>query len=146
MAPNPVTGSLFLDAGQGQAPANRPEVIRSRRVRINQGLLLDAQGGARSLEPQAEIILNLFPDTTYTAVLDQMQQEGDAYTWVGHLKGVETSEFTLVYAAGVFAGHFASPGSVYELSSAGGELYQIVQIDQQKLPGGEGDAIPMNDM
>ncbi len=112
---------------------------------INQGLLLDAQGTAQQLPPQAEIALNLFPDATYTAVIDQMQQEGDTYTWVGHLKGVETSEFTLVYAAGVFAGHFASPGSVYEVSSAGGEFYEIVQIDQQKLPGGEGDAIPFDE-
>ncbi len=138
-APNQPSGSLFISAGQGGAPPGRPEVARSRAVKINQSLLLDTQGAARQLPPNTEITLNIFPDTSYTPVIDQVEQEGDSYTWVGHLQGVDPSSVMIVYTAGVFMGHFASPQGIYEVSSAGDDLYQLIQIDQNKLPGGEGD-------
>jgi hypothetical protein len=133
------TGPLFLDVDRQDTAPNKPAVARSRLAKINQGLLLDEQGAARPMPPNAEITLNLFPDTTYTAVIEEVQQEGDSYTWVGHLQGVDMSSVIIVYTAGVFMANIASPAGIYEASSVGEDIYQIVQIDQQKLPGGEGD-------
>jgi hypothetical protein len=131
--------ALFLDARQATAPPTDAGVSRARWAKIDEAVLLDPQGKPLKLPPNAEITLNLFPDTTYAGVIEKVQQEGGGYTWVGHLKGVENSELFIVYTAGVFIGHFASPSGVYEVSSAGGDLYKIVQIDQSKLPGGEGN-------
>lgn len=134
-------GPLFLDAGRQDSPPSRPAVSRSRFAKINQGLLLDEQGTGRSLSSGAAITLNLFPDTTYTAVIDEVLREEGTCTWTGHLQGVDASSVTIVYTAGVFIVHAASPAGVYEASSVGEDIYQIIQIDQQKLPGGEGDVI-----
>ena len=108
-------------------------------VKINRSLLLDDQGQALHLAPDAEVRLNLFPDVSYTGVIERIEQQGDGYSWVGHLKNVDTSELFIVYTAGVFIGHFASPGGVYEVSSAGDDLYRIVMVDQSKLHKQEGE-------
>ncbi len=134
------TGTALFIAARGEAASpDKPEVIRARLAKINHSLLLDAQGNAIQLPANSEITLNLFPDTVYTGVIEEIQEDGGSYTWVGHLKGVETSELFIVYTAGVFIGHFASPLGVYEVSSTGGDRYEIIQIDQNRLPGGEGD-------
>jgi len=109
-----------------------PEVVRSRFVKINTELLLDNAGQAREVD---EITLNLFPDVTYVGVIDQVEQNGDGYTWVGTLKGVENSSLFIVFAGGVFIVHVASPEGVYEASNRGGDLYQIIMIP----PGGGQD-------
>lgn len=114
-----------------------PHVARSRIVKLNLSLLLDEQGQARPLPPNAEITLSLFPDVNYTGVIEGMQQEGDGYTWTGHLKDVEYSQMYMVYTSGVFIGHFASPAGVYEVSNVGGDLYQIILIDQSQFQGGD---------
>jgi len=136
----PTGSSLFLEAGVTTAPPTGMEIARARWVKIESTLLLDAQGKPLKLPPSTEITLNLFPDTTYTGVIEQVQQEGGGYAWVGHLKGVDNSTVLIVYTAGVFMGHFASPRGVYEVSNAGGDLYRVIQIDQSKLPGGEGNS------
>ncbi len=80
--------------------------MRSRFVKINLDLLMDETGQARDVK---EIIFNLFPDVTYTGVIEQVEQSGDSISWSGYLKDVDTSYFTMVYTSGVFMGHFASP-------------------------------------
>ena len=133
------TPALFLDAAGGAGGSTGPEVTRARWVKINGSLLLNRRGEPRKLPENAEITINLFPDTTYVGVIERVEEEGGSISWTGHLKDVETSELFIVYAADVFIGHFASPLGVYEVSNTGGDLYEVIQIDQSKLPGGEGD-------
>lgn len=133
------SSALFLGVQEEKPPPDEPATARSRWVKINGGLLLDPQGNPRKLPPNTEITINLFPDTSYIGVIEEIREDGGAYTWIGHLKDVDMSELLIVYNAGLFLGHFASPGGVYEVSNAGGDLYLLIQIDQSKLPGGEGD-------
>lgn len=131
--------ALFIETGSVAAATAAPYIVRSRFVKVNFALLLDETGLPRQLGANSEIALNLFPDVNYIGVIERIESNGDGYSWAGHLKNVEFSELTMLYTAGVFIAHFASPGGVYEVSSAGGDLYQIMMIDQSKLQGGEGD-------
>ena len=103
-------------------------------MKVNLGLLLDAKKKARRVK---EIPISLFPDVVYTGVIEKIEFDGAGYSWIGHLKGVEYSSMFMVYTAGVFIGHFASPKGVYEVSVVGeGDLYRVVLINQQRLEGG----------
>ena len=115
-----------------------PSVARHRFSGINLALLLDATGEPLSIATPIQLQLNLFPDVIYTGVITQVTQDESGITWTGYLDDVEYSALTLVYTAGVFIMHAASPIGTYEVTNVGGELYRIVQIDQTQLPGGEG--------
>lgn len=129
------SGGLFLDTDATRELPIEPHISRARFVKVDLGQLLDEAGQAREVK---EIIFNLFPDAIYTGVIEQVEQNGDSYSWSGYLKDVETSYFTMVYTSGVFMGHFASPLGVYETVFIEDDLYRVIQIDQTKFPGGEG--------
>ncbi len=133
--PAPSSPALFSEAQADHASPSEPHVIRSRFVKVNLATLLDGDSQVCLLEPNAEVTFNLFPDVAYVGIVQQMEQNGDVCSWAGTLKGVEFSEFFMVYTAGVFMAHIASPGGVYEVSSAGGDLYRVVMIDQTRLNG-----------
>jgi len=133
------TAALFLDVESPDPTPPAAHIVRSRVVKINFPLLLDENGRARKLTGNS-ITLNLFPDVIYTGVIEQMEENGDSYSWVGYLQDVEFSTLTMILSSDVFIAKIASPGGVYEVSTIGGDLYRIILIDQQKLPGGE-DAI-----
>jgi len=125
---------LFVPTDAVGVAAPGPAVTRSRFVKLDWSLLLDENGQALDLPANAEITLNLFPDVTYTGVVEKIEHDGEGYSWIGHLKEVEFSSMFMVYTAGVLIGHFASPEAVYEVSNVGDDLFRIVQIDQSKLP------------
>ena len=135
--PLSTSGDLFIAAESPGALAPPSHAARSRVVKLNLALLLDEHGQARDLPAEAEIGLNLFPDAVYVGVIEELQRQGDSYSWVGRLKDVDYSQMFLVYTAGVFIGHFASPAGVFEVSIVGDDLYQIVEVDQAGLEGGE---------
>ena len=123
---------MFLDTDEVGAPSDAPQIVRHRFVKVNLGLLLNAEVQPRSVK---EITINLFPDVVYTGVIEKVEIDGGGYSWMGYLKGVEYSSMFMVYTAGVFIGHFASPEGTYEVSVVGeSDLYRAVLIDQQKLP------------
>lgn len=133
---------LFLDAEASEATPSSAYVLRSRVVKINFPVLLDENGRARELTGKT-ITLNLFPDVIYTGMIEQVEENEDSYTWIGQLKDVEVSGLTMVLTEGVFIANIASPDGVYEVSNIGGDLYRVILINQQALPGGE-DAIDVN--
>ena len=136
ISPNPgEPAMLFADTDQTREIPVEPQIVRSRFVKIRLDLLLDETGQARDVK---EIVFNLFPDVSYTGVVEEVVQNGDGYSWSGYLKDVDTSYFTMVYTSGVFMGHFASPLGVYETAFVDGDLYRVIMIDQTKFPGGEG--------
>ena len=130
---------LFLDGGSSEPAPSASYIVRSRVVKINLPLLLDQDGHARLLTGKA-ITLNLFPDVVYTGVIEQMEENGDSYTWIGQLKDIEFSTLTMLLTEGVFIAKIASPDGVYEVSNIGGDLYRVILINQQTLQGGE-DAV-----
>ena len=99
-------------------------------------MLVDENGRAKKVAEDI-VTLNLFPDVIYTGVIDQIEENGDSYSWTGHLKDVEYSSLIMIFTGGIFIANIASPGGVYEVSNAGGDLYRVVLIDQRKFPGGE---------
>jgi hypothetical protein len=134
LAPVAMDATLFIETeAVGTVPAE-PQIIRSRFVKINLALLIDEMGQPRNVK---EITLNLFPDKVYTGVIETIKQSGDGYSWVGYLKDVEHSALTMVYTSSVFIAHFNGPMGIYEVSSAGDNLYRIIMIDQTKFPGGD---------
>ncbi len=136
--PPTTTAGLFLDTDDTGPVDNSPSTARYRFVKFDSSALIDENGQALDIGEQREITLNLFPDVTYTGVIVQVGEDGGAVSWSGYLKDIEYSELAIVYTAGVFFGHFASPLGIYEVSSVGDDLYRIIQIDQSRLPGGEG--------
>lgn len=133
---------LFLD-GESPEPAPSASLIaRSRVVKINLPILLDENGRARELTGTT-ITINLFPDVVYTGVIDQIEENGESYTWIGHLKDIEFSTLTMILTEGVFIAKIASPNGVYEVSTMGGSLYRVILINQGNLPGGE-DAVEIS--
>ncbi|MBI5824997.1 MAG: hypothetical protein HZB18_13285 [Chloroflexi bacterium] len=135
MALSTSSAGLFLDANSNLQLPSEPHISRWRLVKIDFSQLLDESGQAKKVK---EFTINLFPDTVYTGVVTQTEEMGDGSTWVGYLKDVEYSELSMVYTSGVYIGHFASPMGVYEVTFVKDDLYRVIQIDQQQLPGGEG--------
>jgi len=110
-------------------------IARSRFVWINADLLLKENGQVRTLQPNTRFTFNLFPDVSYTGVIERVEKNGpDNYAWTGYLQDVENSSLFIIYTEGVFLIHVASPAGVYEVNWVENDLYQVVQIDQTKLP------------
>lgn len=134
----PAPARLFEETGTSNAEPSAPHIARSRIVRLNLAVLLDETGEAREPGTSNEITINLFPDITYTGVIERIEPGGDGYAWTGYLKGIEFSKLSMLLTGDVFIAQFASPEGVYEVSrTAGADLYQIILIDQSRLPGGE---------
>lgn len=129
-APMAYGESLFLDAETADPATPGPGVFRSSLVRLNTGLLLAGSGEPIPLASGAELALNLFLDTVYTGIIEEITVDAGNITWVGYLKDVEFSSLIIVYTSGVFIGHFASPLGVYEFSNYNGEVYRIIQVNQ----------------
>ena len=87
---------LFIDAA-GATPsvvhAPKPFIPRSRYVKVNFDAFLENGSGGRQIQNSSsgtEVILNLFPDASYTGVIDRTNVNGssNSRTWTGTLKGV----------------------------------------------------------
>jgi hypothetical protein len=136
------SGELFLESESSRPTPSAGYILRSRVVKINYPLLLDDRGQARELTGKT-ITLNLFADVIYTGEIEQVEENGDSYTWIGQLQDVEFSSLTMILTEGVFIAKIASPDGVYEVSSIGGDQYRVILINQQNLQGGE-DAVEVN--
>lgn len=134
--PEPGSGGfLFAETDETRNLPPEAHIIRYRFVKVRLDILMDDSGQAREI---GKVVANLFPDVIHTAVIQNVTQEGDGYTWSGYLEGVDYSYFTMVYTSGVFMGHFASPNGIYEVVYVEGDLYRVIMIDQTKFQGGEG--------
>jgi hypothetical protein len=126
--------ALFSDAGTADMALDNPaHVIRSRVVKVNFGLLFAPNGQALDASVNPEVTLNLFPDATYTGVVERVEDNfSGSKSWIGRLKEKE-GYFYLVDTGAAFIAHVASREGIYEVSLVGRSLYKVVQIDQSKL-------------
>lgn len=108
--------------------------MRSRYVKVNVGVLTSEGRTNRKANSGPEVKLNLFSDVAYTGVVERFEQTSPtSSTWTGTLKGEEFGYFYLVISDGAFIAHVASPTGIYEVSSVGDDVYQVIQIDQSAL-------------
>jgi hypothetical protein len=130
-----VAPQLFADAGVADQAADRPaNTLRSRLVKVNASLLRDSFGDARGPGDLQAVELNLFRNANYIGVIDSVDDSAaESTAWIGHLDGIEGSYFYLVQAGRGFIAHVGSARGVYEVSSAGGGLYRVVQIDHSQM-------------
>jgi len=125
--------SAPADAAPSSARANPAFVSRAAFVRVNLGLLLDSAGKARPLNRPLQVSLDLLPGVSYTGVINKTEKSFFGDTWIGALKGKPNSYFYLEVVDRVFIAHIASPDGIFEVSSVGGGIYKVVQIDQSKF-------------
>jgi hypothetical protein len=111
-----------------------PRILRSRYVAVD----FDALGGvgATTASAPATLLLNLFPDATFTAERDRVEptSSGHGMTWVGHLRGVAGSSVTLVAEDGVLAGTISGGGHAYNVSYVGDGVHVIHEVDPGAFP------------
>ena len=137
MQTNSPSNALFLDTSETASLPTDVHNARSRYVKLNRALLLDQTNQPLNLPAGTEITINFFPDVTYTGVIEKVSDEGGVISWVGNLKNVEYSYFTIIYTSDVFIGNFGSPAGVYEVSHVSGDLYQVIAVDQSPFQGGD---------
>jgi hypothetical protein len=122
-------GGLFLNAGVDgtQSVSESPAVKRTRLVSVDFQMLASSTVGET-------LVLNLFPDVAFEAVITNIEPSGDGYTWIGHLDGVALSQVVLVEGGGQMAANISMPGAFYQVRYAGGGVHAIYQIDQSAYP------------
>jgi len=149
--PQAGAGALFVDAtasavqagravpAAGAVPADRAiqvgrAVMRSRAVTINFAALTDRTAPGVQAGARPTLVLNLFDDASFAAVLDRVDAADAGFTWVGHIPGVDMSTVTLATVNGTMAGSIVMPGSVYAIEYVGDGLHNVQQIDQSEFP------------
>jgi len=88
------------------------------------------------------LVLNLFPDVSYRAVVDRIDSTPNGYVWVGHIPGVEMSTITLAREGDVMYGSIFTRTAMYVVRPTSAGEHLIAQIDQGSFPP-EADPIPV---
>jgi hypothetical protein len=81
------------------------------------------------------LVLNLFEDTTVTAVRDRVvdNMQGGS-VWVGHIDGEPNSEVTLAAKGKVLMGTVEWNGRFFEIVYVGGTTHAVRETDPNKIP------------
>lgn len=99
--------------------------IRRRAVRIESARL-----GTKAAPPSATVVLNLFPDATYTALLDQAGRlESGGRYWTGRLKEVSSGTVSLVIRDGALIGTVNSGESLFLIRPDRDGLHIVREVD-----------------
>ncbi len=128
---------LFIDSPiEGDLDrSGDPTIIRARFVDINFDLLAAADAPQDQSEVGDVVVLNLFDDVAFTALLDRLElNRSGSYSWIGHLEGVAHSQAILVVKDRIVAGNVTLPGALYQVRYAGGGVHALYQIDQAAFP------------
>ncbi len=121
------------------AAAGDPTVVRSRLVTVDL-----AQLGVPGGSVADALVLNLFKDAVYTAVLDRVEVSAlGAFSWVGSLEGVALSQVILTVKDDVMVGNAVAPGLFYQVRYAGSGVHAVRQADQAAFPP-EAEPIPVD--
>ncbi len=119
---------LFLPGEKPAAtlPLRDPTAIRSRYVTIDVEQLTkqNADGSHRPT-----LLLNLFPDASYEAVLDRVDRIGDSLVWVGHIPNTDSSSVTISLEDRTVYGRIAVGEAAYIVRLVQEEVHAIIQID-----------------
>lgn len=119
---------IFADAPRPATIAQNqpPGVLRERFVTIDASQL--------TLGASDHLVLNLFADTTLTAVRDRVEPTGDGFVWVGRIDGAPSSEVTLVVGSGIVTGTIRTDAAMYAVRIADEPVHAIYEVDQAGFP------------
>ena len=121
-----------------------PGVIRVRYVKVNFDPLQRSTDAERP--PKELIILNLFDDVTFSAVMDRIEKRSIGnYTWFGHIDGISLSNVILVIEGSVMVGNITTPGRIYQVRFLTDGIHIIREIDQSVFPSEAEPLIPLID-
>jgi hypothetical protein len=130
---------LFSAAAQSRGKideAMRSKIFRHRFVNVDLRPLLPTREAPKSSRATSGlVVLNLFEDAVFRAVLDQREhRSGDSFTWIGHVEGIENSQVTLVVEHGVVSGNIRVDQGFYQIRYAGEGTHVVYQIDPNAFP------------
>ena len=112
-----------------------PTVMRYRYVDVDFDDLIRDDGAPRSTEPGHTLLLNLFDDLVYTALLDRVEYNpGNDFTWLGHLQGEPYSQVVFVVGDGVLVGNITMPDASFQVRYAGNGVHAVSEIDRSAFP------------
>ena len=92
--------------------------------------------------PAERLQLDLFPDVSYTAVLDRFTRSATGGTWTGRIAGVPLSSAVFVAVDGALSGHVSSPLGEFVLTRDGAGGYVIQQVAPDAFPQEDDAVIP----
>ncbi len=127
-------GNLFLPASRISGQAIQPDVIRSRPVDINFGVL-PANNSLTAGNAMDTLTLNLFDDAVFTSQKLQLENstiQSDGYVWVGNVIGDEYGQAVLAVGGGQMEGFVQTRDAFYQITwSDGGHIAN--QIDPARF-------------
>ncbi len=128
------TKGLFTEsrsATQFRAQRNS-QSLRSRHVKIDFDLLGDARGFRRaSQKGRQSLELNLFPDTSFTALLDKIEPHPKGYSWIGQVQGTPESIVILTVTDGVMSGNISVSDAAYQIRHTEAGVHAIREVDPE---------------
>jgi hypothetical protein len=125
---------LFLSAPipDESSPVPDPRAIRSRYVTVD----VDQIGNPDIVgTANRTLLLNLFPDASYEAVLDRVDRIGRSVVWVGHVSNSNSSSVTLSVESRTVYGRIVVGRDVYIVRLLKDDVHVIVQMDPAAFPG-----------
>ncbi len=104
-----------------------------------------SQLGSRdiSADRSTSLELNLFEDTSFTAVLNRIDPTARGFVWSGQIPAIPMSTVSLATEDGVMHGIVLTPQSTYVVRFIANGLYAIDEIDQDAFPP-EAEPVPMD--
>ena len=119
---------LFLEPGHAVPEMHTTDqtVIRSRYAGINwhaYDAFLDGQ----------DLVMNLFPDTQYTIVLDHVDRNGGIISYAGHARGIEPSDCILTVGGDQIILDLFTPTGDFQVRYIDRDLYIISEIDRSAI-------------
>lgn len=124
-------GQLFVDV-QGTVSPPGGTAKRSRLVRLDTSIFIDQAGKPR--KGPVHVVLNVFPDTVYTADVSLIDGTPGSNTWEGLLDGVKLGTVMAVRVDDAFIVKVASPQGVFEATRVDGDTYRVVEMNQGSMP------------
>ena len=93
-----------------------PTVSRARFVTVNWNAMNDGDATSqKQAAGESGLIVNLFDDAIFRAVLDRREVRSKSVIWLGHIEGIDKSQVTLVIEDAVMAGNIRLPGAYFQV-------------------------------
>jgi len=114
---------LFLPTTRLSSQSLEPNVIRSRPIEINFGVLAANNTSAANNTAMDSLTFNLFEDAVFTS--QKLRQENstiqsDGYVWVGNVVGDEYGQAILAVGGGLVEGFVQTRDAFYQITYSGG--------------------------
>ena len=107
------------------------QVVRWREVGVDTDQLIRSA----DLSPDGEriLLLNLFDDTQFVAVADEVDRIAGGVKWVGSLRGVDLSQVIISIKGEKVFGSISMPGKRYGIHFVGNGVHELQEIDTSRF-------------